>query len=161
MTYGQRDDLAALKANPGKDIWLLGGGSLFRSLAEDGFIETVEIGSFSVREYRCCRARRTGSNSLTAHRVYKKAGVRESRRLCRDRSVLTRSVYVRGQRPFCQLGNDPHTAFWRAVRTGRNLAVCTPIATNHSAHLWDYFTNCDKVWTAPCQNPTVVSGFLA
>ena len=35
--------LAALRARPGKDIWLFGGGSLFRSLAEVGFVDTVEV----------------------------------------------------------------------------------------------------------------------
>jgi len=41
---GQREAVAALKARPGKDIWLFGGGSLFRSLAEDGLVDTVEVG---------------------------------------------------------------------------------------------------------------------
>jgi dihydrofolate reductase len=41
---GQRETLAALKAVSGKDIWLFGGGSLFRSLAEDGLVDTVEVG---------------------------------------------------------------------------------------------------------------------
>lgn len=39
----QQETLAALKASPGKDIWLFGGGSLFRSLAEDGLVDTVEV----------------------------------------------------------------------------------------------------------------------
>ncbi len=39
----QEEALAALKASPGKDIWLFGGGSLFRSLAESGLVDTVEI----------------------------------------------------------------------------------------------------------------------
>jgi dihydrofolate reductase len=40
---GQPETLAALKAGPGKDIWLFGGGSLFRSLAKDGLVDTVEV----------------------------------------------------------------------------------------------------------------------
>jgi dihydrofolate reductase len=44
VTDRQRETLAALKAVPGKDIWLFGGGSLFRSLAEDGLVNTVEVG---------------------------------------------------------------------------------------------------------------------
>jgi dihydrofolate reductase len=40
---GHREVLAALKAGPGKDIWLFGGGSLFASLAEDGLVDTVEV----------------------------------------------------------------------------------------------------------------------
>jgi len=39
----QAETFAALKASPGKDIWLFGGGSLFRSLAEDGLVDTVEV----------------------------------------------------------------------------------------------------------------------
>jgi dihydrofolate reductase len=30
-------------ASGGKDIWLFGGGSLFRSLAEAGLVDTVEV----------------------------------------------------------------------------------------------------------------------
>jgi dihydrofolate reductase len=37
------ETLAALRARPGKDIWLFGGGSLFRSLAEVGLVDTVEL----------------------------------------------------------------------------------------------------------------------
>jgi dihydrofolate reductase len=32
-----------LKAEPGKDIWLFGGGSLFRSLLALGLVDTVEV----------------------------------------------------------------------------------------------------------------------
>ena len=34
----------SLREEPGKDIWLFGGGSLFRSLAEEGLVDTVEVG---------------------------------------------------------------------------------------------------------------------
>src|SRR5205085_334138 len=37
---GHRETVAAMKAAPGKDIWLFGGGALFRSLAEDGLVDT-------------------------------------------------------------------------------------------------------------------------
>ncbi len=33
----------SLREEPGKDIWLFGGGSLFRSLAEAGLVDTVEV----------------------------------------------------------------------------------------------------------------------
>lgn len=33
----------ALKAKPGRDIWLFGGGTLFRSLLDAGLVDTVEI----------------------------------------------------------------------------------------------------------------------
>jgi dihydrofolate reductase len=35
--------VAALKAQPGGDIWLFGGGALFRSLLDAGLVDTVEI----------------------------------------------------------------------------------------------------------------------
>lgn len=44
VSENQRETLAGLKARPGKDIWLFGGGSLFRSLAADGLVDTVEVG---------------------------------------------------------------------------------------------------------------------
>jgi len=37
------ETLHALKKKPGKDIWLFGGGMLFRSLAEAGLVDTVEV----------------------------------------------------------------------------------------------------------------------
>lgn len=35
--------LTALRKQPGKDIWLFGGGELFRSLAEATLVDTVEV----------------------------------------------------------------------------------------------------------------------
>lgn len=35
--------VAELKAEDGKDIWLWGGGDLFRSLLEAGLVDTVEV----------------------------------------------------------------------------------------------------------------------
>jgi dihydrofolate reductase len=35
--------VAALKARPGRDIWLFGGGSLLRSLLDAGLVDTVEV----------------------------------------------------------------------------------------------------------------------
>lgn len=35
--------VAALKAEPGKDIWLFGGGVLFRSLLDAGLVDCVEV----------------------------------------------------------------------------------------------------------------------
>jgi dihydrofolate reductase len=37
-----RDVVADLKAKPGRDIWLYGGGELFRSLLDAGLVDTVE-----------------------------------------------------------------------------------------------------------------------
>ncbi len=35
--------VARLRAEPGKDIWLFGGGVLFRSLLDAGLVDTVEV----------------------------------------------------------------------------------------------------------------------
>ena len=35
--------LSTLRREPGKDIWLMGGGTLFRSLLEAGLVDTVEV----------------------------------------------------------------------------------------------------------------------
>ena len=35
--------ITKLKSKPGKDIWLFGGGSLFRSLLELGLVDSVEV----------------------------------------------------------------------------------------------------------------------
>jgi dihydrofolate reductase len=37
------ETLAALRAKPGKDIWLFGGSSLFRSVLDAGLVDTVEV----------------------------------------------------------------------------------------------------------------------
>jgi len=38
-----RDVVAELKAKSGRDIWLFGGGALFRSLLDAGLVDTVEV----------------------------------------------------------------------------------------------------------------------
>ena len=40
--------IAALRQEPGKDIWVWGGGEAFGSLAEAGLVDTVEIGLIPV-----------------------------------------------------------------------------------------------------------------
>ena len=37
------ETVAALRAKSGKDIWLFGGGSLFRSLLDARLVDTVEV----------------------------------------------------------------------------------------------------------------------
>jgi dihydrofolate reductase len=38
-----REVVAALKARPGRDIWLFGGGALFRTLLDAGLVDSVEV----------------------------------------------------------------------------------------------------------------------
>jgi dihydrofolate reductase len=42
------EKVASLKRKRGKDIWLFGGGSLFRSFLDDGLVDTVEVAVISV-----------------------------------------------------------------------------------------------------------------
>jgi dihydrofolate reductase len=39
----ERETVAALRAQPGKDLWLFGGGLLFRSFLDEGLVDTVEV----------------------------------------------------------------------------------------------------------------------
>ena len=67
--------LTALRNEPGKDIWLFGGGSLFRSLLEMRMVDTVEIAVMPVLlgggiPLLSGPAART-KLKLTGHRAYK------------------------------------------------------------------------------------------
>jgi len=69
------DTVSALRAEPGKDIWLFGGGSLFRSLLNAGLVDTVEIafipvllgGGVPLLEPPAAQTQL----KLTGHKVYK------------------------------------------------------------------------------------------
>ena len=70
--------VTALKKEPGKDIWLWGGGDLFRSLLEVNLVDTVEVGVVPVVlgqgiPLLPTPARQTRL-TLTSHQVYKKTG---------------------------------------------------------------------------------------
>jgi dihydrofolate reductase len=39
----EKEIVAALRKEPGKDLWLFGGGLLFRSFLEAGLVDTVEV----------------------------------------------------------------------------------------------------------------------
>ena len=68
-------DVARLRAEPGKDIWLFGGGSLFRSLLDARLVDTVEVAVVPVLlggGFRCCRPRRERAKlRLVGSKVYK------------------------------------------------------------------------------------------
>jgi dihydrofolate reductase len=69
------ETLAALRAEPGKDAWLFGGGLLFRSLLDAGFVDAVEVAVVPVLlgggiPLLPPPAGRTKLR-LTGHRVYK------------------------------------------------------------------------------------------
>ena len=43
MCAGIEQEVARLKREPGKDLWLFGGGVLARSLFDAGLVDTVEV----------------------------------------------------------------------------------------------------------------------
>jgi len=70
-----KQTLTALRNQPGKDIWLFGGGALFRSLLEMGLVDTVEVALMPIllgdgipllpEPFRQARLK------LTSHKIYK------------------------------------------------------------------------------------------
>jgi dihydrofolate reductase len=74
-----KNTLDELRAQPGKDIWLFGGGELFRSLLELGCVDTVEPAIVPIvlgggRPFLPAPAVRRRL-SLTEQRVYEKSGI--------------------------------------------------------------------------------------
>jgi dihydrofolate reductase len=71
--------ITALKERPGKDIWLFGGGSLFRSLLDAGFVDGVDVaiipvlvgGGIPFLESPAKRAKL----ELLKHRLYETSGI--------------------------------------------------------------------------------------
>jgi len=71
--------MAELRSKPGKDIWLWGGGSLFRSFAELELVDTVEVGVIPVLlgegvPLLSPPAKRVRLK-LTSHKLYAKTGI--------------------------------------------------------------------------------------
>ena len=73
-----RQVVQSLREEEGKDIWLFGGGSLFRSLAEAGFVDTVEVAVIPIilGSGIPLIAEPSGRIALTLkeHKVYEKTG---------------------------------------------------------------------------------------
>ena len=75
VAEGVEETVAALRAESGKDIWLFGGGSLFRSLLDAGLVDTVEVAIMPVLlgggiPLLLPPAKQT-KLKLTGHKVYK------------------------------------------------------------------------------------------
>lgn len=78
LSDNPRETLAAIRAKPGKDIWLFGGPSLFHSLLDLGLVDTVEVAVMPVLlgdglPLLSPPAKRA-KLELTKHRVYEKTG---------------------------------------------------------------------------------------
>ncbi|HYT05758.1 MAG TPA: dihydrofolate reductase family protein [Gemmatimonadales bacterium] len=80
VTVSERPEetVTQLKQEKGKDIWLFGGGELFRSLLELGLVDGVEIGIVPVLlgdgVPMLPRPTTISKLELTQHRVYEKTG---------------------------------------------------------------------------------------
>ena len=68
----------ALKARPGKDLWLFGGGSLFRSFLQLGLVDSVEVAIIPVLLGEGIPLLPPPASlsklKLVKHRVYEKTG---------------------------------------------------------------------------------------
>ena len=75
------DDLAStvrnLKARPGKDVWLFGGGNLFRQLLDAGFVDSVEVAVLPIMLGAGIPLMPAGARvslELSRHQLYPKTG---------------------------------------------------------------------------------------
>ena len=71
--------VAELKQKPGKDIWLFGGGQLFRSLLAAGLVDGVEVAVIPVLLGEgiplLASSAEQAKLKLERHRVYEKSGI--------------------------------------------------------------------------------------
>lgn len=71
--------ISSLKAEPGKDIWLFGGGALFGSLAAAGLVDTVEVAVIPVLLGNGIPLLPTSAGrvqlAFTGKRIYPKSGI--------------------------------------------------------------------------------------
>ena len=79
VAEGAEERVAALRAESGKDIWLFGGGSLFRSLNDAGLVDTVEVAIMPLLLGEGIPLLPTPSKrtklKLTGQKVYSKTGI--------------------------------------------------------------------------------------
>src|SRR5262245_52786649 len=73
------ETLAALREEPGKDMWLFGGGLLFRSLLDAGQVDSVEVAVVPVLLGEGIpllpAPAKQAKLKLTGHKVYSKTGI--------------------------------------------------------------------------------------
>jgi dihydrofolate reductase len=73
-----RETVAALKEKPGKDLWLFGGGSLFRSFLDLGLVDAVEVSIIPVLLGGGLPLlpppAQSAKLAFTKHRIYEKTG---------------------------------------------------------------------------------------
>lgn len=79
VSEGVEETVAGLRSEPGKDIWLFGGGSLFHSLLDAQLVNTVEVAIMPVLLVEGIQllpppAKQT-KLKLMSHKVYEKTGI--------------------------------------------------------------------------------------
>jgi len=78
LSDNPKETVTALKAEPGKDMWLFGGGSLFRSLLELGLVDSVEVAVIPVLlgggVPLLPQPAKLSELKLVNHRIYEKTG---------------------------------------------------------------------------------------
>lgn len=78
LSSGVGEAVAELKAQSGKDIWLFGGGVLFRSLLDAGLVDSVELAVSpiycSAAASRCSRRAGAGHSVLSIARPCRRVG---------------------------------------------------------------------------------------
>ena len=80
IAEGVEETVAALRQGTGKDIWLFGGGALFRSLLDAGLVDTVEVAIMPVLLGEGIQLlpspAKQAKLKLTGHKIYKTGIVR-------------------------------------------------------------------------------------
>lgn len=75
VAENEKELVKSLRGKPGKDIWLFGGGVLFRSLLDAGLVDTVEVAVIPVLLGAGIPLlpppAKTANLKLTGHKVYK------------------------------------------------------------------------------------------
>ena len=78
LSDNPKDTINNLKSKAGKDIWLFGGGSLFRSLLELGLVDSIEVAIIPVMLGGGVPVLAPPANlaglKLIHHRAYEKTG---------------------------------------------------------------------------------------
>lgn len=78
IASGLAETVAGLKQKSGKDIWLFGGGVLFRSLLDAGLVDSVELAVSpiycSAAASRCSRRAGAGHSVLSIARPCRRVG---------------------------------------------------------------------------------------
>jgi len=102
-----KETVAALRKEPGKDIWLFGGGELFRSLLDLNLVDTVEVAVIPALLGRGIPLlpgpARRAKLELTGHKVYAKTGTVSLEYAVKPQRSRTRSERPIGDRPGCRL----------------------------------------------------------